>query len=133
MLWLHFNINIVIIASAFILERRNEPFMTFGETIRELRKAKNLTQRVLADRVGINFTYLSKIENDKIQQLQFPSEETIVKLAKELDANVDELLLLALKVPDSIRQRVIERPDAFRKIAMLNDDELNRLLNDLEP
>lgn len=39
--------------------------MTFSKRVRELRKTRNLTQRELADRVGINFTYLSKIENDK--------------------------------------------------------------------
>jgi len=36
--------------------------MTFGERIRELRKAKNLTLRDVANRVKVNFTYISKIE-----------------------------------------------------------------------
>src|SRR5262249_18360929 len=89
--------------------------MTFGERIRQLRKAKNLNQSELADKVGINFTYLSKIENDKVASSEFPSEETIKKLAKALGADADELLLMAKKVPDSIKKRVIERPDAFRK------------------
>ncbi len=35
--------------------------MRFGEKIKELRKAKNLGQRALAEQVGISFTYLSKI------------------------------------------------------------------------
>ena len=55
---------------------------TFGERIRDLRTAKNLTQRELADKVEINFTYLSKIENDKLEKDQFPREDTIKKLAK---------------------------------------------------
>ncbi len=106
--------------------------MTFSERIRQLRKAKALTQRELADMVGINFTYLSKIENDKIEASQFPSEDTIRKLAKALDADEDELLLLARKVPDSIRQRVIERPDAFRKFASLDDEAIDRLLKEID-
>jgi HTH-type transcriptional regulator, competence development regulator len=106
--------------------------MTFGQTIRELRKKQDLTQRELAARVGINFTYLSKIENDKLQEIQFPSEETIVGLAKALDADVDELLLLAQKVPDSIKERIIQRPDVFRKIALLDDADLSSLLETLE-
>ena len=36
--------------------------MTFGERVRGMRKAKSLTLRALAGRVGVNFTYLSKIE-----------------------------------------------------------------------
>src|SRR5205814_10266266 len=72
--------------------------MTFGERIRQLRKAKNLHQNELAAKVGINFTYLSKIENDKLETGDFPSEDTIKKLAKALGADADELLLMAKKV-----------------------------------
>jgi len=105
--------------------------MTFGERIRQLRKAKNLNQSELADKVGINFTYLSKIENDKLASSEFPSEDTIKKLAKALGANADELLLMAKKVPDSIKKRVIERPDAFRKFAALDDEAIDKLLEEL--
>ena len=102
--------------------------MTFGRKIRELRKAKGLGQRSVAAAVGINFTYLSKIENDKVDFAAFPSEETIRKLAKVLDADVDQLLLMAEKIPDQIRRRVLERPDAFRLIAKLDDTSLDRLV-----
>jgi transcriptional regulator with XRE-family HTH domain len=105
--------------------------MTFGERVRELRKAKNLTLRDVAAKVDINFTYLSKIENGKLDFSDFPSEKLIRKLAKVLDGDVDELLLLAEKVPDEIKKRVIERPDAFRKIARLDDDTLDKLLEEL--
>ena len=40
--------------------------MRFGERIRELRKAKNLSQRALSDLVGVSFTYISKVENEKL-------------------------------------------------------------------
>ena len=36
--------------------------MSFGWRVRQLRKAKDLTLRDEASKVGINFTYLSKIE-----------------------------------------------------------------------
>jgi HTH-type transcriptional regulator, competence development regulator len=106
--------------------------MTFGERLRELRKAKNFSQRTLADKVGINFTYLSKVESEKLDFAQYPSEELIRKLAKALEADVDELLLLAKKIPPDIRERVIERPDAFRKIASLDDETLDAVLKDIE-
>src|SRR4051794_21608798 len=106
--------------------------MTFGQRVRELRTGKNLTQRELADRIGINFTYLSKIENDKLEQDQSPKEETIKKLAKVLSGDQDELLLLARKIPERMKQRMIERPDVFRKMASLDDKTLNKIMKELE-
>jgi transcriptional regulator with XRE-family HTH domain len=102
--------------------------LTFGQKIRELRKTKGLGQRAVAAEVGINFTYLSKIENDKVDFAAFPSEETIRKLGKVLEADVDGLLLMAEKIPDRIRKRVLERPEAFLLIADLDDKSLDRLV-----
>ena len=102
--------------------------MTFGEKLRSLRRDKKLSQRDLAERVGLNFTYLSKIENGKLDFAGYPSEETILKLAEALGADPDELLLMAEKVPESIRRRVIECPDAFRALARLDNAALNRLI-----
>lgn len=105
--------------------------MRFGERLRELRQAKNLSQRDLAAKVGVNFTYISKIENEKLDFAQFPGEELIRKLATALEADEDELLLLAEKIPEQIKKRVMERPDAFRKFADLNDKEIDRLLGEI--
>jgi HTH-type transcriptional regulator, competence development regulator len=105
---------------------------TLGQRIKELRKAKGLGQRAVAAQVGINFTYLSKIENDKVDFAAFPSEDTIRKLAKVLEADVDELLLMAEKIPDHIRRRVLEKPEAFRMIASLDDKSLDRLVRTIK-
>jgi transcriptional regulator with XRE-family HTH domain len=102
--------------------------MNFGERIRELRQAKRLTLRDLAAKVGVGFTYISKIENHKLEEGHGPSEKLIHKLAMELDADQEELLLLAEKVPEPIRKRVCERPDVFRVVAEMTDNELDRLL-----
>ena len=106
--------------------------MRFGEKIRELRKAKNLSQRGLGEMVGVSFTYISKVENEKLDFGDYPSEELIRKLAKALDTDEAELFLLAKKIPDQIRKRVMERPDAFRKFADLTDDDIDRLLGQIE-
>ncbi len=105
--------------------------MTFGERVRELRKAKDLTLRELAAKLKVNFTYLSKIENQKLSFGEYPSEDLIRKLAKVLGAEEDELLLLAQKIPEDIKKRVIERPDAFRKFAALDDKTMDKLLEEL--
>ena len=106
--------------------------MTFGERIRELRKSKNLSQRDLATKVGVNFTYISKIENEKLDFGDYPSEDLIRKLAKALRADADELLILAEKIPEAIKKRVIQRPDVFRKLAKLDDESLDKLLENLD-
>ncbi len=106
--------------------------MIFGTRIRELRQAKNLTLRDVAKKVRVTFTYLSKIENQKLSFGEFPSNELIVKLATALDADPDELLLLAEKIPDAIRHRILQRPDVFRKMANLDDRRLDRVLAFLE-
>src|ERR1700704_2120431 len=87
--------------------------MRFGEQIRELRKTKGLSQRALGDLVGVSFTYISKVENEKLDFGDYPSEDLIRKLAKALETDEGELFLLAEKIPEDIRKRVMERPDAF--------------------
>lgn len=95
---------------------------TFGQTIRDLRKAKRppLTQRDLAERVaarlreedrrGFDFTYLSKIENDRLPP---PSVAAIIALAEELDADKDELLALADKAPPDVGE-ALKRSEGAR-------------------
>ena len=104
----------------------------FGERIRELRKAKNLGQRALGELVGVSFTYISKIENEKLDFGDYPSKELIQRLADALEVDVDDLLLAAQKIPEQIKKRVMERPDAFRKFADLDDDKLDDLLEKLD-
>jgi len=106
--------------------------MRFGQRIRELRQTRSLSQRDLAGKVGVTFTYISKIENDKIDFGDYPSESLISKLATALNADEDELLLLAEKIPPSIKKRVLERPDVFRMIARLDDKALDRLVARIE-
>ena len=106
--------------------------MRFGDRVRALRTAMSLSQRALGERVGVSFTYISKVENGKLDFGDYPSEDLIRKLARVLGGDLDELLLLAEKIPDDIRRRVIQRPDAFRKLARLDDETLDRLVAQIE-
>ena len=106
--------------------------MKFGEKIRQLRKSQNLTQKELGDLVGVGFAYISKVENERLDFGDYPSEELIRKLSTALAADEDELMLLAKKIPEHIRQRVLERPDAFRKFADLADADIDLLLEEME-
>jgi transcriptional regulator with XRE-family HTH domain len=102
--------------------------MRFGNRLRQLRKAKGLTLRELAKKVGVGFTYLSRAENERLQYGDYPSNALIEKLAKALDADADELLFLAQRIPDRMKRRILERPDDFRKLTELDDKALDRLL-----
>ena len=104
----------------------------FGDRIRELRNAKGYSLRQLAPLVGVGFSYLTKVENSKLDFDGSASESLIHRLADVLEADEEELLLLAEKVPEPIRRRVIARPDAFRRLAELSDRKLDRVLASLD-
>ena len=106
--------------------------MQFGERVRQLRTQRRLTQRDLAKRIGVSDTYISKVENENLHFGDYPSEKFIHKLADALDAEEEELLLLADKVPAEIRKRVRQRPDAFRTLASLDDKTLDTLMLQLK-
>lgn len=71
--------------------------MTFGQRIKELRRERSLTQRQVAERAGVDFTYLSKMENDRLEHT--PSIKTLQDLARALEADELELMELANKLP----------------------------------
>lgn len=75
--------------------------MDFGKQLRQLRIAKGFTLRALAEAAGVDFTYLSKIENGKPGYQ--PGADTIRALAAALDADALDLLRLADKVPPELQ------------------------------
>lgn len=99
----------------------------FGDRIRELRKAKGYSLRQLAPLVGVGFSYLSKVENSKLDFDGSASESLIHRLADVLDADEEELLLLAHYVPKRITDRIFEQPEVFRTLASLDSNELERV------
>ena len=97
---------------------------TFGQKIKRLRKAKKMTQSELAESVGVDFTYISKIENGK--SLRTPAESTIRKLAMFLETNAEELILLAKKVPQNFQETVVDDKlavDFLRIFPKLNETQ----------
>ena len=81
-------------------------YSRFGAAIRELRVKANLSLRELAARVGIDFTYLSKIENGVLRP---PSEKVVLRLAEALNADRNELLILAGRIPSDVARALKNR------------------------
>jgi transcriptional regulator with XRE-family HTH domain len=84
---------------------------TLGQRLKELRRAKGMTQRRLAEATGLDFTYLSKIENGRLSYT--PSARALRQLAAALEADELELLQLAQKVPESLGA-IAQDQDAVR-------------------
>lgn len=93
--------------------------MSFGNTLRELRKHRGLNQKALADIAGIDFTYLSKVENDRTPP---PSEPVIRAMAEALDTDADELIRLAGKVPSDLTQLLLAHPEAMKYLRAMEGD-----------
>lgn len=70
--------------------------MTFGQLLRTTRKQARLNQRDLAEQVGCDFTYLSKIENDRMPP---PSSTLTRRLAEALESDPAEFWRVAGNTP----------------------------------
>lgn len=101
--------------------------MQFGDKVRKLRISRGLTQQAVADSMNVSVSYISKVENGKLNFGDYPSEKFIHKLAVELKADEDELLLLADKIPVSMRRRIRQRPDLFRRLVKMDKQALDAL------
>ena len=109
----------------------------FGSNLRKLREQAGLSQRGLAQKVGVDVSYLSKIENGVMSP---PSQELILRLAEALRADKDELLTLAGKVPADIAQ-ILKNRDVLQSLregdlakksgSVNNKDSFNKKLREL--
>lgn len=80
--------------------------MKLSQKLKSLRKGKGIGIKPLAEELSVNYTYLSKIENDKAN----PSKETIKRIANYFNVDADELMILADKIPDDIERILRENP-----------------------
>ena len=101
--------------------------MGFPERLRTLRKQARLSQRDLAERVGVDFTYLSKIENGRVEP---PSETVLRNISKELSVALgqdevemaDALITLAGKIPSDLAGTLARNPEAVRFLRSIGDE-----------
>ncbi|MGG1314435.1 helix-turn-helix domain-containing protein [Cohnella laeviribosi] len=62
---------------------------TFGKRLKQARHQKRLTQNEVADKLGIDFTTISKYENNKSQ----PDNDILREMASLYEVSLDWLLL----------------------------------------
>ena len=101
----------------------------FGDALKEYRRAAGISQRDLAEKAGLDFSYISKMENNRISP---PAADTIVLICKILNIRPEELLSLTGKIPSKMKNDVIANKSAFRFLQeaqemKLSDNEWSEL------
>ena len=91
----------------------------FAENLKKIRKSRKLTQEHLAEMVGVDFRYISFIENAK----SFPSCELIEKLSAALNIDYSELFLF-----DENLSRQHYEMQLFEIVKLLDDKNLKIIL-----
>ena len=61
--------------------------MEIGNRIKKFRKINGFTIKYLSDKVGVTQSYISQLENDKVN----PSLGTLKKIANALNISVDKI------------------------------------------
>ncbi|MCY4212296.1 MAG: helix-turn-helix transcriptional regulator [Gammaproteobacteria bacterium] len=109
----------------------------FGPTIREIREQlregdRRYSVRQVAQRVGIEPAYLSKIERGEVAP---PSEATTVRLARELGEDADVMLALAGKISADLQAIIRKRPrlfaDLIRQLKEAPDEAVLRVVREV--
>lgn len=110
---------------------------SLGTFLRERREGlragdRRYSVRQVADRVGIQPSYLSKVERGEVSP---PSEDTLVRLARDLDVDPDLLLAMAGKVSsdllDAIRRRPLLFGELIRQLRDLPDHAVLRVVREV--
>lgn len=103
----------------------------FGDIIRVKRLAKGLSLRKFAELVGVSPTYISQIEQGKVQYA--PAVDRVQKMAEVLGEPSDELIALAGRVPEGLPGVFAEEPRMMatflREAKGLTAEELRKLID----
>ena len=87
----------------------------FGTHVRQIREEKkrwdrSFSVRQVAGRIGVEPAYLSKVERNLVAP---PSEEKVVRLARDLGEDPDVFLSMAGKVSGDVLAIIRKRPRAL--------------------
>jgi len=115
------------------MTRQNEK-LSFGQTLQKIRRAKEKTQREVARAIEMDFSYFSRLENDRFDSR--PTRETIDKIATAMACTAEErneLLAAAGRIDEDVEKaakQAAENPklaDLFRSLPQLSNEKLEEL------
>lgn len=107
---------------------------TFGDILRDRRRNAGISQRDLAAKIGVDFSYISKLENGRLPP---PASDTAGRIAEVLNCAVEDLLAAAGKFPSGVEGAIASEPAAIRFLQKaadldLTQNEWERMLSRLE-
>ena len=103
--------------------------MSFGSFIRAKRLKVGYTLRKFAEHINLSPTFVSKMERGEFDP---PGEDKIIAMAQALSVNPDELVLMAGRVPNTIKAMILNRPmlvPLLHTANTMNDDDLKQLID----
>ena len=83
-----------IINSTMTTSTENEVLIDFGGAMKRIRGRKGMSQGDIFRTTGLERSYLSKFENNKIP---YPRFNTVARIAKALDVSLDEFIKEAIE------------------------------------
>lgn len=117
--------------------------MSFGKALQGIRRRKGKTQREVANLISMDYSYYSKLENDRLGSK--PTRETVERISDALecdDLEKNELLLSAGRTTEEFEQvakAVSEEPEKsasfnrlFKAALDLSPDKLEEIVKNAE-
>ena len=113
--------------------------MSFGETLQKIRRGKGKKQRDVAKKIGMDFSYFSRLENDRFDSK--PTRETVEKIADALDCTAGEcaeLLSAAGRIDEEMEKAAIkagEKPalrELFSSASQLSAERIEEYLRQIK-
>ncbi len=118
------------------LPKKEQATADVGTKIRESRTRRGLSQKELADRVGLTPSFLSQLESNQVS----PSLNTFLLICRVLEIDPGRFLgqERTTSAPwlfrgESIRSAVVSREEGYRTAPVLNGEKLSALLVTVEP
>ena len=94
----------------------------FGKVLKDIRKSKNMTQRDLSKKTGIESTYISRIERNEIE----PKISTLLNIKDALDVSGNELIGEMDKSLTGVLRK------QFEKIKKLDNEDIKFILKTID-
>lgn len=113
--------------------------MTFGKVLQKIRRSKDMTQREVAKKIDMDYSYFSRLENDRFDSKPIP--ETIDKIADALNCSElerNELMGAAGRITGDLEQAAQianknpEMMRLFRSAIHLSPDKLSQYAEQIE-
>ena len=109
----------------------SEQQIRFGSVIHDKRLAKGFSLRKFAEMVKVSPTYISHVEQGKVQYA--PAADCVRRMAEALGEPSDELIALAGRVPEGLPAVFTEEPRMMatflREAKGLTAEDLRKLID----